>query len=161
MARGWPQQAAGERMTTIAVDATTIAADGRRIWGDQIVAEDEEKLIVGGGAILGFSGPSPLVSAVMAWWCGGHKPKNAPMIEGQEWTLVIANGHPRGVLKVSSQCPYPERLPYPVAIGAGADYAIGAMLAGASARRAVELVAMICPHTGGRVMEVNHAEMRE
>ena len=147
-------------MTTIAVDATSIAADGRRIWGDQIVSNDEEKLFIGDGEVLGFSGPSPLAYAVVAWWIKGHEPQNAPTIEGQEWTLVIANGHPRGVLKVSSQCPYWERLPYPIAIGAGADYAIGAMLAGASARRAVELVAMICPHTGGKIMDVCHRDLR-
>lgn len=140
-------------MTTIAIDAVSVAADGRRTWGDQIAGDSWIKLRRQNGMILGFAGPVPLFDPVVDWFLGGADPGSVPKYDNAEWSLIIVDGHPDGVARIIPACPFIERFSAPVAFGAGADYAIGAMLAGASAKRAIEIVASICTHTGGEILE--------
>lgn len=146
-------------MTTIAISTTHVAADGQRTWGNEIRGLDHKKLRVEGRIIYAYTGLTPLMDVMIRWHKDGAKPENLPPYsneDGDGWTLIIIDRH--GVGKYTASCPYVERLDAPIAFGAGDDLAMGAMLAGASAERAIELVASITNHTGGEIQVINIAE---
>jgi hypothetical protein len=63
------------------------------------------------------------------------------------------------VIKYTNTCPYPEVFTPPIAFGAGLDLAKGAMLAGASARQAVQLAIEHTTHSGGDIQVEDIAEV--
>ena len=147
-------------MTTIAVTATEVAADGQRMWGCEIVNLTTEKIHVQDGMIYAFSGTFPLFHPMIEWHLAGADPKELPTgVDYKEngWTLVVIDDG--GLFKYTSSCPYPEELEPPIAFGAGGDYATGAMLHGATAKEAVEIVARLCNHTGGQIKVVDIAKV--
>ena len=147
-------------MTTIAIDKTTIAADGLRTWGDQIAGRAHKKIkVVPGKAIYAFTGLAPMFDVMVEWHQKGADPEDVPQLgkdSDNGWTLIVIDKE--GVGKFTSSCPYFERFDAPVAWGAGQDYAMGAMAVGAGARRAVEAVASFTTHTGGEIQVVDIAE---
>lgn len=148
-------------MTTIAYDGKILAADGQRTWGSEVRGLNEKKLLIKGAHIYAFSGTAALFPVMVEWHARGADPKNLPFgwdldKENGGWCLVVVDED--GLAKFTSSCPYIERFDPPIAFGAGQDYAIGAMLAGADARLAVELVSGLCTHTGGEIQVINVAE---
>jgi len=140
-------------MTTIAYDGTTIAADGQRTWGDQIAGLSFRKLRREGDTIYGFTGLAPMFDVMVAWHRNGADPGKLPVGHDKDgWTLVVVDKS--GLGKYTSTCPYIERFDPPVAFGAGQDYAVGAMWAGATAEHAVRLVAQNTNHTGGDIQAI-------
>jgi hypothetical protein len=98
-----------------------------------------------------------MFDVMVAWHQAGAKPDDVPKAGGDAaWYLIVIDHN--GIGKFSNTCPYIERFDPPIAFGAGQDYAMGAMLAGASAERAVAIVASLCDHTGGEIQVVNIAE---
>jgi hypothetical protein len=141
-------------MTTIAIKNGFVAADGRRIWGDEVRGEDVIKVKFINGTGYGFTGTVALMEPMIAWHQAGAKVKEVPTVnESLTWTLIIMR--PGLVAKCSSSCLYPEEFPAhePIAFGSGCDHAMGAMLAGTTAKRAVEIVASLCTGTGGTIRE--------
>lgn len=145
-------------MTTIAIDRTTIVADGLRLWGQEIVGLNTRKLLIRDQRIYGFTGLYPMFSVMVDWHRDGANPSAFPvgLDKTDGWTLIIVDR--AGIGKYTSSCPYIERFDPPIAFGAGQDYAIGAMLAGVTAKRAVEIVAGQCTHTGGEIQVIDIAE---
>lgn len=146
-------------MTTIAITKTEIAADGLRTWGGELRGFDFQKIYAANHAIFSFTGNSAAMQALIDWQLSGADVKTLPDKVGDDWTLVIIDH--QGVGKYTSSCPYRENFEPPIAFGAGADYAIGAMWHGASAFEAVRLVADNCNHTGGKIQVVNYVEHLE
>jgi ATP-dependent protease HslVU (ClpYQ) peptidase subunit len=146
-------------MTTIAWDGRYLAADGQRTFGDRIAGTDFRKIVVKGVFIYAFTGMTPMMDVMIAWHQEGADPEKLPLGWDKDeggWTLVVVDGN--GLGKYSDGCPYLERLPAPWAFGAGQEYAIGAMRAGADARRAIEIVSEICYHTGGTIQVVDRED---
>lgn len=144
-------------MTTIAIDGATVAADGLRVWGGEIRGRAHKKLKVCNGTIYAFTGLAPLFDVMVAWHQNGTDPEKLPKISDDEgWTLIVIDKD--GVGKFTKGCPYIEHFGPPIAFGAGQDYAIGAMLAGATAGQAIGIVAGLCNHTGGEIQVINIAE---
>lgn len=145
-------------MTTIAFDGHRIAADGQRTWGGEIRGLNFQKLRRRGDVIYAFTGLVPLFEPMIKWHQDGASAADLPKaVDHKEdgWTLVVVSDGK--LVKYTSNCPYVEEFEAPIAFGAGADYAIGAMLAGADARRAVEVVSSICYHTGGAIQVIEVA----
>lgn len=141
-------------MTTIAFDGRTIAADGMRTWGSEIRGLSFQKLRTRGGCIFGFTGLAPLFDMMIDWHLAGAHVAQLPQLHGDNiWTLIIIDRE--GLGKYTNTCPYVERFEPPIAFGAGDDYAMGAMLAGADARRAIEIVSGLCNHTGGKIQVID------
>lgn len=143
-------------MTTIAWDGRLIAADGQRTYGDQIAGLTHQKLVVKGHKVFAFTGVAPLMSAMIDWQMAGADPANLPIgwdKDERGWSLILVDA--AGVGKYSSVCPYLERFDPPFAFGAGEDYALGAMHAGADARQAIEIVSRITIHTGGFIQSID------
>ncbi len=143
-------------MTTIAIKDDIIAADGRRSWGSEIRGEGCEKIKIKHGRIYAFTGVVPMFDPLIEWHNAGANPSAVPPSKDCDWHLIVIDA--AGVHKFSESCPHPEMFDQPVAFGAGGDYAMGAMLAGADARRAVEITASITTHTGGKITAVGIAE---
>lgn len=134
-------------MTTIASDGVTVVADGRGVSGTTIVSEGREKLRRIGRKIYAFSGAYGLMDPVIYWERDGQEA--APALGEQEWELAVFE-----IGRVTYYCsavPFPVLYGYPFALGTGADFAMGAMLAGASPERAVKIAASRDTHTGGMI----------
>ncbi len=141
-------------MTTIASDGKTVAADGQETWGSEPVRLDREKLKLVSGVLYGFTGIGALFDPCIAWHGKGADPKEVPEAKGDNNSWGMAVFLPDRVEYFSSNCPYKAEYGYPFAIGAGTDYAMGAMLGGCDPRRAVEIAAEKNIHTGGKIMVV-------
>jgi hypothetical protein len=140
-------------MTTIACDGKTVAADDRLVNDrGRICVYPEPKLRIvpepRGDLIVGVSGT--MVDALFEWWFDGADPSKKPATDG--WALVVFR--PTFLECYTHECPYPQRDGYPAAVGSGAGLALGAMLAGKTAREAVEIAAMRDVYTGGIITEL-------
>lgn len=148
-------------MTTIAITETEIAADGLRTVGSEVRGLNHRKIIVRNGTIYAFTGVAPIFDVMVEWHQKGAKveelPKGAEKDDDRNGWTLIAIDH-TGIGKYSSGCPYIERFDPPVAFGAGQDYALGAMVAGASASQAVEIACKVDVWSGGTIQVVNIAE---
>lgn len=140
-------------MTTIATDGLTVAADSRSMRGDVIVSHHAVKLHrQDDGSVVGCSGRTPDCETFRAWLKdGGKRPKPTGgfsalhvRVDGSVWLFT----------EVGEGC----RVDVPAAIGSGAEFAVGAMLAGADPEKAVEVAGKRDPYTGGRT-EVMRARL--
>ena len=145
-------------MTVIASDGITIAADGRTITGHSEIARGSvRKIRIHRGKIFALSGMAALFDALVDWYSAGALPKDAPTIASDAtWTLIVIDGG--GPKLFTHRVPYEDRLTYPITFGCGCDYAMGAMLAGASPERAVEITCEKEAFCGGEIQVVNIAE---
>ena len=148
-------------MTTIAISDGFIVADGLRTWGSEIRGRAHKKIRVVGSLIYAFTGLVPMQEPMIEWHRAGADPTKLPHGAADDkhggWTLIVIDKD--GIGKYTDGCPYLERFDPPIAFGAGQDYAIGAMLVGASAQHAVEAVASLCNHTGGEIQVVDIASV--
>lgn len=139
-------------MTTIACDGETMAGDGQREHRGTITNRSAIKVRrLDDGSLYGTAGCVAFGDQMIEWIAkGGEKPK----MEGEDGFASLhlkAEGElyfigPEGV---------PSRIEAPYAVGSGMDIAIGAMHAGASPQRAVEIAAMCDPCTGGTITELS------
>mgnify|MGYP001582045926 CR=1 FL=1 len=145
-------------MTVIAVDQTSVAADGLDVCDGIIVGRNAEKIrVVNGFGIYAMTGVAPLWEPLIAWHCKGAKPEDVPKIaEGETWTFIaITKG---GIHQYHENCAYPDRIEPPWAWGANNEIALGAMYAG---KTAAEAVALVCERTincGGKIQVVHMSE---
>jgi len=146
-------------MTTIAYDGRIIAADGLRLWGSDIVSTSEQKirpLYIGEPsskrlyALAGYAGLTSAFPAIELWYLEGAQFGAAPKVEIEGWDALFV-GKGRSAELATSAMQGVVRIAPPIAIGAGGELAIGAMLAGASAYDAVQLICERTNHSGGKV----------
>ena len=145
-------------MTTIAIDAVSIASDSRRTSGHELMSACNEKIRIAHGCIYAFTGPYGLFAAAVAWHAAGAKPADQPY-DGvkNDWTLIVI-GPDHTVKTWHGGCAYPEDIPVPMAWGSGGEYALSLMDAGFSAADAVAGAAKRDVYTGGPVQMVNIRE---
>lgn len=142
-------------MTTIAITATQVAADGQRTYGGERRGMNFKKLRVCKGVIYAFTGLTPLMEPMIAWHQSGADPEKLPVCHNADsdgWALIVIDG--AGIGKYTSSCPYREDFEPPVAFGADRDLAMGAMLVGASAEEAIRAACSISLYTGGEVQTI-------
>lgn len=155
-------------MTTIATDGITIVADGRRTIGNELVCDNERKLIVRNGCVYAFTGDFAAFEPAIQWHATGAAPKNVPQHwpeQGGGWTLIVIQYSDRRkeltLTAYQAKIPYPVEYPFPQAFGSGCEYALGAMDAGATPLGAVQIAAHRNVHTGGEIVEVDIREALE
>lgn len=139
-------------MTTIASDGITVAADGLIVKGTERIRTDAVKVTQRGGYTFAATGHTAAMEPAIAWFLAGAKPADKP---GMGWSLIVF--HPDRCESYSDEAPYPDRYPYPAAFGTGAEYAMGAMRAGACPAKAVAIAADLDTHTGGTITELEVA----
>lgn len=143
-------------MTTIACDGITIAADGLRCAGSEIVSRSERKIRIYKGRLYAISGVSMMFERAMAWHAEGAVPEKMPTFgdgKGDDsYSLYVVQDH--GLERFhSASHGYSEVYPYPCAFGSGGDYAQGVLAAGGTARKAIEAASTLDVYTGGEITE--------
>lgn len=137
-------------MTVIATDGYSIASDTRCTDGSLIIQRPWHKLIVlPDGSAFGTAGDSEAGLLFQAWLENGEQPELRPSLAGQDF--IALRLHPNGALTLYTTLCLPEAVPAPYAIGSGAHLAIGALEAGASPLRAVEIACTYDPSCGAPV----------
>lgn len=132
-------------MTTIAVTRRHVAWDSQiSINDDEKLASPDDKVVAKDGIIYAIAGDVIDVDHLIEYL---DDPKSKPP-KGNWEALIIRRG---GVSFLNHSSPYPVTVKAPIALGSGAKFARGAMLAGASAADAVKIAAECDPQTGGPV----------
>lgn len=141
-------------MTTIAWKAGTIAAD-RKMDGWMHAG----KLFrLKDGSVFAGAGYYDEIVEVAAWIRGGCKPAEKPVVKDAEpddtTDFLIACPDGKAYWLTSPYLRRVEILDPFVAIGSGKDIALGAMAAGATARRAIEIASRFDKDTGHGVQAI-------
>lgn len=132
-------------MTTIAVKDGVMASDGR-VSGSQIWAETDRKIFRIRRMLVGLAGDAVGCNKLLQWLHDGGEGQ-APKAPNTSTLLV----HCDGTVWAMDDGKDAVRIEAPTAIGSGAQFAIGAMLAGKSAAQAVRIAMKRDPNTGGRI----------
>jgi hypothetical protein len=136
-------------VTTIATDGRTMAADGQVQDHRGVIVNDRPKVFrLSDGRLAGGAGNTFDVRSWIEWLDSGKVDK-CP-IESEQFSGLIVG--PSGVLWVD----YKGRealTSVPCAVGSGQEIAIGAMEAGASPRKAVEIAISRDIYSGGTITE--------
>jgi ATP-dependent protease HslVU (ClpYQ) peptidase subunit len=138
-------------MTTIVTDGKSMAADGRGCSQDSIVSDRLVKVArLNDGSLLGVSGPSFSLDFFAEWL---NNPQNEfPKDIGDFAALHLTRKGEVHLYVESSKRSYRE-MDLPAGIGSGREFAIGAMLAGASPIEAIRVASLRDPFTGGEFRE--------
>lgn len=141
----------GEEMTTIAYDGAALACDSRSTTSfiDRRGAP-KIKRIEGGvwdGYLAGWSGETAVAQSLLRVIAGGREKHIKPDVAE---VLLCKGIH---VVWFDENLE-PVECGIPHAIGSGADFAMGAMLAGADAEKAVEIAIELDPNSNGEVFSL-------
>jgi len=133
-------------MTTIATDGKTMASD-TLLSGSFREQFDSVKLFRIDNAVYGISGDWGLSMAYIDWVRAGRPKDDKPDASGQWNALFVKDGkiwwEGEGLRPIENGTPN--------AIGSGKDFAMGAMLAGATPSQAVKIAMMLDTSTGGKI----------
>jgi ATP-dependent protease HslVU (ClpYQ) peptidase subunit len=133
-------------LTTIATDGFKLAGDGRSTRNDSITGRDHIKVVsLPDGSIVGGAGRTADAERALR-----HLLAEAPGDLKGDFTLLrlFKNGK---IAVYEGTLLSPISMKAPAAIGSGSDAAMGAMLAGADARTAVQIAAKLDVYTGGKI----------
>lgn len=134
-------------MTTIATDGLSMAGDGCVSGNGIRHALDFRKIFkLKDGRIAGFSGVSYAIPSFLAWLEAGG---DMPDLDDDFEALVLQTD---GRCLSYNHKGYSIEQPVPAVTGSGGAIALGAMLAGASPARAVEIACERDTGTGGKVI---------
>jgi ATP-dependent HslUV protease subunit HslV len=136
-------------MTVIALRDGVMASDSLCTRGDHRLAQVTKIAKGADGSLLGVSGDALRCAEFLRWFATGCIGEP----EGDEWEIYAIVARPDGSVGIIEDCcsPFPVEGPF-FAAGSGADYAIGAMAAGASAEEAVRIAISHCITCGGPVV---------
>lgn len=139
-------------MTTIAWDGKRLAADSQITTSSGVRDGYRTKILRRGAVIAGAAGPVGSIKAFTDWVQGGLV-GDIPAMHPDTEALLIAPGHVLSLEDGGRLVPMNVNV---TAIGSGAKMAIGAMEAGASARKAIEIAARRDVWTGGAITVLRH-----
>jgi hypothetical protein len=129
-------------MTTAAFDGEWLVAD--RLMGSRHTVNKIFDL--GDGRYLTGCGDYCQLIEVAEWLKAGSPPDAKPDVDGDTDFLLIEKGRPHWLtVPYLRKVRLTERV---AAVGSGSQYALGAMAAGADARKAVQIATTFDPSTG-------------
>jgi ATP-dependent protease HslVU (ClpYQ) peptidase subunit len=136
---------------------TTIAWDGRRIAADTLVSFDNmksrytTKIHRIDGALVACAGKVSDVAHFLTWVRAGEHPGlNVPTLD-ESFEAIVIRPFEKGEAVTYGPELNPEPRPAPWSLGSGAKIAMGALLAGADAKRAVEICIDLDIYSGGDI----------
>lgn len=132
-------------MTTIATDGKTLAVDSQIESGFVHQGNYKKLFALKDGSIIGFCGQSRCWLPVVDWLNGGEKPE----FKNVDFGAVILTSEGK-IFYLDEEMLKDECRP-PFAMGSGAYYAMGAMLAGKHPGDAVKIAAKLDSATGGKI----------
>ncbi len=132
-----------DSMTTVAFDGRTMASDKQSNNGDMKFTSPRSKIRTGAyhglPALFAGAGTTVYIDAMIEWLVAGMPDEHKPEMPESPDSFTVIVATEAGVFEyIDSLRPIPlGQVKW--AIGSGAEYAFGAMDAGASAKRAVEI----------------------
>lgn len=151
-------------MTVIAFDRTHIAWDGLVTVSSEIYATNAKKVKIVDGTIYGFAGDLGIMDVMIGWHRRGAKQSEFDKSNGRlrhyddaEYELLVLSRRESGIF--TSDVHFKTTIPDIHAIGSGASYARGALLARASAFRAVRIACSLDTGCGGEITVVPFTEI--
>lgn len=132
-------------MTTVAVKDNVIAAD-TLATGDTTFKVT--KLFVTTKGVIGVAGAFGEALKFVEWYKDRRK-KKPTFDNDSEFTALVLK--PNGAVEMWDGALHPIPINQPVAIGSGAQYALGAMRAGVSAEEAVGVACTLDPHSAAPI----------
>jgi hypothetical protein len=149
-------------MTVIAWDGRFVAADSLECYGTVRSSRAVQKLSERNGFVFACTGSGALFEPLINWYVAGCKSDAVPSCgnDGKDTKLVVFRPDRRAFV-YSPNMPHAAELFAPDALGCAADMAIGAMEAGASAARAVEISIKRVVYVGGPVQVIDLDELRK
>ncbi|MEJ7831308.1 MAG: hypothetical protein WKF79_00195 [Nocardioides sp.] len=137
-------------MTCIATDGKTMAADGLLMRDDLIVTTARRKLFhAKDGSVVGCAGDGAAIALAREWFKSGEPKDTIPVLRGQDFAALILRRDGRVELLDGLFTTYDCEAP--ATLGSGDAFALGALHAGATPRRAVEIACLTCATVGGTV----------
>jgi len=132
-------------MTTVATDGYSIACDTQACWGDMRVSSSRNKIHKINGEYVGCAGGSEFIAGYLNYLKGeGDMPETS-----DPYSFLFLT---KGGVYLSTDIRFPRlKVSKVMAIGSGREYALGAMLAGASPLAAVRIAKKLDTATGGSV----------
>lgn len=142
-------------MTTIAWDKKTLAVDSQETGGSTITTMKVKKLFldVGRFKAIAFTGTSQDAKSILRWV--EHEDEKQPKFDEHFVILAIDDKGKCHRLHKSDIAEFTQEAGF-VAEGSGADIAIGAMDAGASAIEAIKITCKRDIYTGGKIQSYTH-----
>lgn len=136
-------------MTTIASDGKIIAADDQAT-NNFVFTCPNSKIHFIRGSWIGFCGDVASVEKMREWMEAGAHGDKRPVCHGKDdWGALELTAAGELFLWEGDGRRFPVSKPF--AIGSGADFAMGAMLVGATAVAAVEAAIALDPYSGGKI----------
>lgn len=142
-------------MTVIVWDGKTLAAD-KLSFGHSINTITKVRKI--NGMLVGCSGKTMYNNDIFAWAEGGFVKESMP--ESQKdfdksgAQVIVINQDKQILIYETSHIPWVSEAGFH-ALGSGADFALGAVLAGADAREAVRITSKLCISVGNGVNSIS------
>lgn len=132
-------------MTTIAWDGKTLAADSQITGENFIYGVEDRKIFRVNKDLIATAGDSAQCLSFVDWY--RDQSQDYPEKMDDLAVLVITSN---GAFEYTShKTPQPVTAPH--SVGSGSGFAMGAMLAGASSKKAVDIASRLCKYTGGPV----------
>jgi ATP-dependent protease HslVU (ClpYQ) peptidase subunit len=136
-------------VTTIATDGKTMAGDGQAEACHTIICTTRAKVArLSDGSLFGSAGRGADNLAMIEWLESGMEDKR-PRLKSFSGLRLFADGR---LEYWSEDVDVPTPVDVPCAVGSGMDFAIGAMLCGASPEQAVAIASQRDPGTGGKII---------
>lgn len=146
-------------MTTVAFDGRYVAADGRSTMGNMVVGKEVQKIFPLDFVYNGVSQKAAVVGAgcqesvhIMVEFIKNNDlaiTELAPDVDPEEFELILVLNDGRAMNLGAKLTPFPCEVPF--AIGSGAQFALGALHSGQSAKQAVDLATTLDAFSGGQV----------
>jgi hypothetical protein len=148
-------------MTVICWDGASVAADSLECYSSCRSVQPVQKLRPRKGIVFACTGTGALFEPMIEWYLGGRVIEALPKVgdSHKDTKLLVFDGERAWVY--SPDLPYAAEIFAPDAWGIGADMAIGAMEAGASAERAVEICIKREVYVGGPVQVIDLLQLQE
>lgn len=136
-------------MTTIACDGHWMAADGMVTNRNRVIVELDAVKVrrLKDGSVIGYAGVYHIGEALRAFLDGD----TAEVEACGEWTAIRLMPDGSGLYYCDKHPTSGAPCSWPATLGTGGEMALGAMLAGATPKRAVELAAKRDTDTGGSI----------
>lgn len=124
-----------------------------------VISKRRKKLTVIDGVCIAGSGLSHQVNDFVDWWKKGRDQNSAPSVTESTIAIIHHDGRIEEYFEHCIGRPFDELDP-PMAWGSGCEYALGAMLAGADAKRAVEIACERDVTCGGDIQVVTLEDLQ-
>lgn len=147
-------------MSTIAYRDGVMAADTAICVGGSLCGGFVKVATGPNGDLAGAAGDATYAHAFLRWFEAGEAGEPPPARETDrniDRAIIVRKEKPNTVLVYEPGGVYMAKASM-FAIGSGRSEALGAMLAGANAVRAIHIAIALDPHTGGDVVAVAHKD---